>query len=238
VELTPDSPELSARFLVRDWPIDLLLGAAPDARLDWLSAEERTLWESFRSAERQRTFLAGRVAMKECLRDELAPRDSANEFQPASIHIVSRDTRGRPSRPVASLHGVPLPITLSLTHSDETVVVGLALQAGDAIGVDLTAAAPLGAGFQQTWFTAAERAWVAESADPLRAARLWSAKEAVYKAANQGEPFVPNQVEIFAGDHAQWLFRLLDRELAGSWTVQIGASHGQILAIAQGSTCE
>lgn len=238
MEPTPGLPELSARFVVRDWPIDQLLGPALDARLDWLSAEEQPHWESFRSAERRRTFLAGRVAMKECLRDVLGQRDAASTIQPSSIYIESRDARGRPSRPVAYVNGVPLPITLSLTHSDETVVVGLALQAGDAIGVDLTPAAPLGAGFQQTWFTAAERAWVAESADPLRAARLWSAKEAVYKAANQGEPFVPTQVEIFAGDHAQWLFRLLDRELPGSWTVQIGASHGQILAIARGSTHE
>ncbi len=234
MEQTPGSSELSARFLVRDWPIDLLLGSAPEARLDWLCAEERELWESFRNVERRRTWLAGRVAMKECLRDVLADQ-GPNPFDPASIHIASRDARGRPSRPVASSHGVPLPVTLSLTHSDETVVVGLALLAGDAIGVDLTAAAPLGTGFQQTWFTAAERAWVSESADPLRAARLWSAKEAVYKAANQGEPFVPNQVEILAGDHAQWLFRLLNRELSGNWTVEIGASHGQILAVARGS---
>ena len=49
--------------------------------------------------------------------------------------------------------------------------------------------------FLATWFTPSEQAWANEAGADV-ACLVWAAKEAVYKAVNDGEKFAPRKIEI------------------------------------------
>jgi phosphopantetheinyl transferase len=75
-------------------------------------------------------------------------------------------------------------------------MAALSVETGVSVGVDLAPCEPLTDSFVGLWFSPAEQRWSRESNSAATARFIWAAKEAVYKAINQGEGFSPRDVEI------------------------------------------
>jgi hypothetical protein len=165
----------------------------------WLSRSERSRAAAVRDTAARDAWLSARHVAKRLVAAGLSgwPADPPAD-RLASIDIRSRDRLGRGIRPQVWVDGRPADCSLSLAHTGRRVFVAAA--AGNRpLGVDLT---PLGA-FERPaacwWLSAAER----EDAAPLgpaeaaeHAARIWSVKEAVYKAVLSAEPFAPRAIEV------------------------------------------
>jgi 4'-phosphopantetheinyl transferase EntD len=95
-------------------------------------------------------------------------------------------------RPMAMLRGVPAPLFVSLSHT--AAVVGAAVCPEASVGLDIVAVVNVSPALD-AWFCPEELA--ASSADKhLLRQRLWSAKEAAYKAAHIDAGFRPHDVRI------------------------------------------
>lgn len=158
-----------------------------------LTDAERAEWSHLRNPSRRRVWLAARQLGKQLIVDRVpgAPQDHG------LIEILSRDFAAphKSVRPTVSFSGKPQPWSLSISHTDESVLVALSTNPHVRVGVDLCRRSRVPDGFLQTWFTPAERANVrGEGFDgPMR---LWAAKEALYKALNSGEGFAPHAIEV------------------------------------------
>ena len=161
-------------------PAWLLLNATeyPSSR-DWLSPREAEQADAFRFPKRRAEWLLGRLAAKRALAALLA----AEEGELAELEIRSHQD----GFPLPFRRGVPLPVTLSLSHR-----AGVALCAvrpgADALGCDVELVERRSEAFVRDYLDADERARVeARHADrdwlvPL----LWSAKESALKALRIG----------------------------------------------------
>jgi phosphopantetheinyl transferase len=118
-----------------------------------------------------------------------------------TIEIDAGKGRGRPR---IRIGGRLVPWSLSIAHTGRGVLVAIADQGSISVGVDLVEPARLGRGFMAQWFTAAERRWL-QPGD--RAATAWGVKEAVYKAANRGEAFRPQSMEVFPSADGSFVCR-------------------------------
>jgi phosphopantetheinyl transferase len=183
---------------------ELPLGT-PDA---WLAPNEAAIWRAIRSAARRDSWLAGRIVLKELLREAWwAVGKDVKEWQPAAVEIMSRTTsQGRGNRPTARGPSGPMPCSLSLAHTQRGVLAALAVSENCSVGVDLvrpTDAESL------TWvFTDLERQWIRRSSNQaVAAARLWGMKEAFYKACQRGEGFAPLNIDVTPG-HAPCMHRI------------------------------
>jgi phosphopantetheinyl transferase len=158
--------------------------AIPAAVADpwWLHPAERAAWGRLRDDRRKAAWAFGRLAAKRLLRAHLADAVSL-----ADICILPRIRHGRPC---PTLGDRPLPWNLSISHSDRFAA---ALLGTGPVGVDVIRPFLPGEGFLGSWFTHREREWVGTDV-----AVVWALKEAVYKAVNFGERFVPRAVEIRA----------------------------------------
>lgn len=101
-------------------------------------------------------------------------------------------------RPVAMLHGEPAPVFVSLSHT--ATLVGAAICREAPVGIDIVGPADTSPALD-VWFSPEELA--ASAANPtsdveerLPRQRLWSAKEAAYKAAHIDVGFRPHDVRI------------------------------------------
>jgi phosphopantetheinyl transferase len=159
-----------------------------------LTSDEREEGARFRDASRRAGWLWGRLVGKGLLAEHLGDPT----LDPREIRISSRDARGRAVRPVVRSRDLPVSACLSISHSDESVLVALCGRPGIRVGVDLVSMRSLRPGFLRMWFTAGEQAWL-RRAGRDQAPVLWAIKEAVYKAANEGEPFKPRRVEVLPG---------------------------------------
>lgn len=144
---------------------------------------------------------------------------------PQRIRVAALPPSGRP---VAMLRGVVPPVFVSLSHVDHLVAAAACAEA--PVGLDIVAAADA----QPTldiWFTADEL--TASTGDQtLVRQRLWSAKEAAYKAARIDAGFRPRDVRIEArsptGFH--WSVRGFEPSASGSGVfLTIGTS---VIAVA------
>ncbi len=174
----------------------------PDAAARWLSADERHAYGTLRSPERRTTWLAGRFAAKRLLLEMLA--EEGGEPQPVAadeIHIESRSSRfGHGERPLLYFRGRPMSYAISIAHTNRGVVVAANLCAEVALGVDLAPTSTSTRGSLNWTFTAAERRWLATThAEQFQAERLWTMKEALYKACQCGEGFAPQNIEVVPG---------------------------------------
>jgi phosphopantetheinyl transferase len=175
---------------------ELPLGT-PDA---WLSPYEAAIWLSIRSAPRRDSWLAGRIVLKELLREAWwAVGKDLTEWQPSAVEIMSRTTSaGRGDRPTARGPSGPMPCSLSLAHTQRGVLAALAVSENCSVGVDLVRPADAES---LTWvFSDLERQWIRRSSNQaVAAARLWGMKEALYKACQRGEGFAPLNIDVTPG---------------------------------------
>jgi 4'-phosphopantetheinyl transferase EntD len=155
----------------------------------WLSERELAELARWRDSARRAQWLAGRALAKQLVADALADQ----RVSITQIEIASRPDTPHSGRPRVLLSGHVQPWSLSLAHTDAATFAALCVTAGCSVGVDLVSlpAAPQAA--LTCWFTRAEQRFVAAGGSP---AFLWAAKEAVYKAANHGEPFAPRDIQV------------------------------------------
>ncbi|MFZ2487486.1 MAG: 4'-phosphopantetheinyl transferase superfamily protein [Anaerolineae bacterium] len=114
----------------------------------------------------------------------------------------------KPDQPVPVVSGMRLPVSLSISHSDDTALCALYAAADGSeraathallngfpasgevqVGVDIEQIEARSAGFAQAYFTAKELGRLAETPQEeqaLLATAIWSAKEAVLKALHLG----------------------------------------------------
>lgn len=114
----------------------------------------------------------------------------------SEIEILSRDVRGRGRPPCVLAAGRALPFHLSLAHAGGRVWAALSTSRHHRIGIDVVRCGSFRDRAMELWFTQAEQGWLQQGRDTSVLAVLWAAKEAVYKATNRGEPFVPALIEI------------------------------------------
>jgi 4'-phosphopantetheinyl transferase EntD len=155
----------------------------------WLSAAEVEEFSSLRG-NRASAWLAGRALAKCALLAEGVADDAR------MLTVLSTDGRGARNRPEVYVGGYSRGISLSLAHSDSFVAVAWA-SADTGLGVDVVEPTRLSPAFKSAWLHPSEQEQSAGSEDNFsHSHRIWSAKEAAYKAAQTGETFDPLRMEV------------------------------------------
>jgi phosphopantetheinyl transferase len=183
---------LSRKMWVRYQSFDKLKQRLDFDSRDWLSVAELSECERFREEGRLRQWLAGRFVAKQLLREQLVPWCA--DWR--ELEILSRDVHGRAVRPQVRILDAPQTWCLSISHSRRGVLVAVSLDPEVQVGVDLAEVEDLNPRSLVFWFSANERQRLREG-DARHAAVCWAVKEAVYKAVNTGESFVPKKFEVF-----------------------------------------
>jgi 4'-phosphopantetheinyl transferase len=146
---------------------------------DWLSTKEAGQADAFRFSKRRAEWTLGRLTAKRALAALLAVEED---------ELAELEIRSHPDGfPLPFRRGVPLPVTLSLSHRAGAALC--AVQPGaDPLGCDVELVERRSEAFVRDYLDADERARVdARPADrdwlvPL----LWSAKESALKALRLG----------------------------------------------------
>lgn len=189
---------LSRKIWVRYQPFEKIPSASGTAE-DWLSDAERRECERFRDEGRLRQWRAGRFVAKQLLNEQLVPWST--DWR--DVEILSRDDHGRAVRPLVRIYQRPQKWCISISHSRRGVLVAVSLDSAMQVGVDLAEVEDLNPRSLVFWFSARERAKLREG-NPRHAAVCWAVKEAVYKAINAGESFVPKKFEVFPRDFSAY----------------------------------
>ncbi len=154
-----------------------------------LSVRERHRHAAIGSQEYAEAWHLGRILAKELLR--AAPRTSW--MAPEGITIESRNDQGQGICPRVWYGERELHLSLSVSHAEDAVFVGLASAQQSRVGVDVVSIGAVKESVQKMWFLPKERRI---ARDDTIASQIWAAKEAVYKALNEGEPFYPRRIII------------------------------------------
>jgi 4'-phosphopantetheinyl transferase EntD len=157
-----------------------------------LGVRERLELDLWRDQSRRNAWLLGRWVSRQLIAEEYGDSTAS------AIEILSRDAQGRVNRPRIWQGQQEQPWSLSISHTSRGAMAVLCMEAGTSVGVDLLPPEPLSDAFLRLWFTQAEQGWCRDSGGTKTASFIWAAKEAVYKAVNQGESFAPRDVEIHA----------------------------------------
>lgn len=187
----------------------------------WLRPQERAALSRLRAPRRRRDFRLGRFAARAALAllEERGETEPPFEVRP-----------GPGGAPVALRNGLPLAVTLSITHSNGWAAAAVQRGRGP-LGCDLEGVEPRSAAFVSDYFTPSEQGFVAAGIGlerGLRATLVWSAKEAVMKALGQGLRLPPARVEVLpsferAPEAGWWIFAVSAprraRRLRGFWRV-------------------
>ena len=147
----------------------------------FLSALELRRLQEMRFPLRVRSFLLGRLAAKVVLQQYPA----CQTLEPMQITVANRPE----GTPYALVAGEELDVSISISHSRETAVSAFLAAPGFSVGVDLEALEPRSRAFLADFFTADEVDFVDSRPGPEQvfwANCIWSAKEAVLKAAGTG----------------------------------------------------
>jgi phosphopantetheinyl transferase len=196
-----------------------VLGWRGDAGADlgWLASEERQVYGRVRDGSRRQAWLDGRRLAKEVLLTR-ALGWSPTPAAAARLEICSRDGLGRAIAPRVLVDGQMQPWSLSIAHSEASVLVALSCERGVGVGADLVPRGAFGAHGLDAWLTPREAEWLSRVPDgerPAGASILWAIKEATYKAAGGGTRFVPRRVEARAGADS-WHALIDDRSIAAA----------------------
>jgi 4'-phosphopantetheinyl transferase EntD len=192
---------------VRHEPCQALLDSGNEAESEQrLSPAEREVLKRLKDPRRRRTWLWGRLCLKELILSGIRESRWGGPSPRADrIEIHSLDILDRPTRPRVIIDGRLQPWNVSIAHTERSVLAALSFAVEMSVGVDLTTVSGLSGGFRELWLTAAERRWCDAGSDPFLASTLWAVKEAMYKAVNRGESFVPAAIEVardFAGGYS------------------------------------
>ena len=156
----------------------------------WLSEAEQCRLAEIRHPARREASALARVAVK-----QLVQAECSIDLDPQAMELVSQDRQGRGVRPKLTIAGRTLPWSVSISHTETAILVAMATQPGLSVGIDLVGEHEADGRALQTWFEPSEHELVSIG-DSGEALRLWAIKEAVYKAANQDDPFAPRRVCI------------------------------------------
>jgi len=160
---------------------------------EWLSIDEQCRLARFRDKSASLAWLGGRWCVKQLLRSRLRVAES----QLCRIHVESRNGRRQGVRPWIFLDGRLKAENISLAHSSRLSTAVLLAKTTGAIGVDISSPRYDAPRIPEFWFTNNERAWCNSGIAPRT---IWSLKEAIYKATNQGESFQPRTLDV-----TEWL---------------------------------
>jgi phosphopantetheinyl transferase len=188
---------------------DMLGRQLAQAPIDWLTEREQTEMRRWRDPTRRQAWLRGRWMMKHLIIARLRNHTIRD------IEILVGEERRSPQ---AHCRGESQNWPLSISHTESGVLAAISWRAETAVGVDLAPLHPLPRGFCRLWFSAAEQQWIGAQAGPLAINGLWTVKEALYKASNQGEPFNPRAIEALPGNY-RYRGRLLPNCAVITWTV-------------------
>jgi phosphopantetheinyl transferase (holo-ACP synthase) len=159
----------------------------------WLSAEELSCYSSFGDKPTALAWLGGRWCAKQLLCSHLG----VTKLQLSRIHVQTRNGQQQGVRPWVFLDGQLQSTKISLAHSSRLVAAVLLGNEVGEIGIDITDHDANHAAIGEFWFSDHEVAWCEAGVSPRV---IWSLKEAIYKAMNQGEPFRPRGLDI-----SRWL---------------------------------
>jgi phosphopantetheinyl transferase len=201
----------------------------------WLSDCEREVYASWRDFRRRESWLFGRILAKQLILHEanVLP-DAMRDIHPAEIQIHSRDSLNRATRPRVLSHGQLQAWSLSIAHSDQSVLVALSVAPRVSVGVDVTPVQALSDGFVDMWLTPWERQWLHNQRDQGKlsmASALWAVKEAFYKAVNVGEGFAPCRIEVCPRVCGGYGLRFAGAEPDGLWRVHLIEADKEIAVI-------
>jgi phosphopantetheinyl transferase len=157
----------------------------------WLTAAEKETYAELKAERRREEWLIGRRLAKELIFEAT----TGMPLNASDVEISSRNGLGLRTRPRVTIGGRAQFWSLSIAHSDDLVLVALSTYTGVSLGVDVVPVQSWTKASLEIWFTAAERQWMKTGA--ARPSTLWAVKEAVYKAVNCGEPFVPQRIEVW-----------------------------------------
>jgi len=188
----------------------------------WLGPAERDELARIRHPLRRQQWLTGRRLARQLVCQQQLTHAPCRWNE---IEILSRDAAGRGTRPRLRVLGRASRWSLSISHHGAWVLVALAASPHTAVGVDILRPQPLTPRFAQLWFTPAERTWLEDCGLPHAAARLWSAKEAVYKACGDGRRFTPRTLPLRPLPPAGW-----ELQVAGPWPADSLRIHSTELA--------
>lgn len=165
---------------------------------EWLNLAEWDVWRNLSGRHGAMAWLAGRFLAKSLVAEMLTLRgDNRPGFD--ELAVLSTDARGRQNRPQVYCRGRKLEVRLSLAHSPRFVYAAAGWESGMAFGVDVAEEFNLEPAFLDTWFSGAEQEVAQEVGAAFAAIRIWTAKEACYKACQQGEAFDPRHCEVRLG---------------------------------------
>lgn len=156
--------------------------AEPPLSDAWLSAAESHFVSRLRFAKRYADWRLGRWAAKLAVSSFL---DVPQDFQTlARIEVLPQPS----GAPQACYDSIPLPVTISISHSAGTAICALAAPL-DPMGCDLEVIEPRASNFVADYFTPEEQEIIAaaDSTDrDMYVTLLWSAKESALKALGEG----------------------------------------------------
>lgn len=192
-----------------------------------LNIVERQELARWRESGRREVWFLARMLAKQLVLDQLG-----NPGLPlTAIEICSRDDRNRGIRPRVRIKGELQPWAMSISHTHRGVLVGLSKVPGMLLGVDLTPVGVYRPSFLNLWFTERERIWLGNS-EPEQIAAAWAVKEAVYKAANIGDSFAPQCIEVYPVESGRYACTDRGIDLSRVCDVQTWPVDGQIAAAA------
>lgn len=171
-------------------------GVRPD---EWLHPAELECFASLRDRSRREGWLGGRWCVKRLVIG-LVESGALGEVGPIGswreVAIFSRDGNGRGMRPEVYVKGKSQSLSVSIAHSDRQVYAAIDVRPAARVGVDVVDGYGRWDALASTWFTRDERRWLCETDDRLAIHRIWSAKEACYKAISPTRSFDPRSIAV------------------------------------------
>lgn len=158
---------------------------------------------------------------------------------PGELRIVTRNGLGRGTQPRLYSQGRLVPWRISLAHSSSQLAMAFSVDPMTRVGVDLVDDSAAAAKAVRCWSTSREREQFPGRTE-ADFAKVWSMKEALYKALNHGEPFRPARYEVLLADSEIGLprCRFRDHELTVETCVTVNLpSAGWLAALRLGSNC-
>jgi phosphopantetheinyl transferase (holo-ACP synthase) len=167
----------------------------------YLTESEIDVWKNIRDNNYRRAWIAGRLMTKavyESLKQNSPDLVSHDSISFLSYEIISRNAANRGIRPYLLENGTRTSATLTITHSESMVGVGVAFSEHHQIGMDITPFDSVSPKVVKTFFTDEEKNLIVQFPNDHWAERIWCAKESAYKSLNHGEPFVPTRFNILS----------------------------------------